>query len=197
MLHVIGSWTSNGLPILIQHIQFNICYFSPHENTKAVCYVFTVQTQGISKTGAGDTGWLCHKFCSRTIACIYIWGSWDSGTSILQVHTPGRPFWCGRLTSGSTCAVHATYCTHLPTRERRGLLGTVWLGCWLGRSAGRYADPADYFSSYYEFLFQVWAPMKPVLKGQQWRTVYSSHCVICLQAPDFALRLCKLWMCQW
>jgi hypothetical protein len=56
MLHVISSCNSNGLLILIQHIQFNICYFSPHENTKAACYLFTVQTQGISKTGAGDTG---------------------------------------------------------------------------------------------------------------------------------------------
>lgn len=98
----------------------------------------TVQLQGISKAGSGDTRWLRHQLCCRAIACIHIWSARDSRTPILQVYTPGRPLWCGRVTTGSASAVHATYCTHLPAWEGRGLLGTVWLGSWLGSSASRY-----------------------------------------------------------
>jgi hypothetical protein len=56
MLYAVSSSTPNELSKLNPHIQFDICYFSPHENTKAAPYLFIVQIQGISKTGSGDTG---------------------------------------------------------------------------------------------------------------------------------------------
>lgn len=56
-------------------------------------------------------------------------------------------------------------------------------------------EPAVYSASRYGSFFKYKHQRSTYSRGGSER-LSIIHTVICLQAPDFALRLCRLWMCQ-